>query len=143
MPGPSTDQTLEMWAGGTVVVTVPILDSAGNEVELGGAIAKWWMGKNAKSTGTDVYITKSSDQNAVCDDGVTRPQIEILRETDAWVLVLHLNRADTETGLGSNPPPKTYYHEARVVDGNGNYATVMTGQFILHPAIGGNVANGD
>jgi len=142
MPGPATSQTVTMWAGDTVTIYIPVLDDDGNEVDLGGATAVWWMGKSAKAVPPDVYITKRSDQTMTGDDGVTRPQIEIAHETDRWALSIHLNRADTETGVGSNPPPKTYYHEAGIIDASGNKATVTTGPFVLNPAIGGNQANG-
>jgi len=142
MAGPATDQQVEMWAGDTLTIRIPIKDTDGGYVDLGGATAKWWMGKNAKATGTDVYLKKSSASTMLCDDGVTRNQVEIDRETDFWVLLVHLKGDDTETGFGTNPKPATYYHEAEVIDADGNIATVTTGQFIIEPTLVRNPDNG-
>ncbi|QOZ25281.1 hypothetical protein XH93_18055 [Bradyrhizobium sp. CCBAU 51753] len=113
-------------------------DDAGNYVDLSGIQrARWWLGKSAKATGADVYLKKDSNSTMVCDDGVTRNQVEWEAfETDKWRLVVHLKGADTETGV--SPIPKTgasYYHEAEIVDADGNIATVSTGSAELVASI--------
>jgi len=122
---PATDQSVEIWAGDSFTIRIPILDANGAKVDLASAqSAKWWMGKSAKAIGTDVYLKKALTSGVVLDN-----------ETDAWVMVITLNPADTETGVGSNPKPGTYYHEAEIIDADGNISTVTTGQFTIHPTI--------
>jgi hypothetical protein len=132
---PSINQTVPVWAGDTVVIKINVFDAEGGYVDLNGSTIKWWMGKNAKAVGTDVYLKKNSVDTMVCDDGVTRTQIELVRETDNWQLIVHLNSKDTETGWSANPKPGTYYHEAEVIDADGNFSTVTTGAFVLNPTL--------
>jgi hypothetical protein len=138
---PATGQNIAVYAGNTAKIRIPVSGTDingtpdGSYVDLSGASAKWRMAKNAKATGSDIYIVKDSSQTMVCDDTVTRQQIEIERETDLWVLIIHLNGDDTDTGHGSNPKPGTYYHEARVIDAVGNMSTVSLGSFTLAPTV--------
>ncbi len=138
MSGPATGQNFTIYAGDTATIFIPITDENGNPVDLTGAQrARWWLGKAAKSVGADVYLKKDSAATMLCDDGVVRNQVEILRfETDKWQLVIHINGADTETGGATLiPKPAAYYHEAEVVDASGNIATVALGSGTIGPTI--------
>jgi hypothetical protein len=132
---PATNQLVSIYAGDTIVIKINVLDGDGAFVDIGGSTVKWWMGKNAKAIGTDVYIKKNSVDTMVCDDGVTRNQIELVRETDNWQLLVHINSQDTETGWAANPKPGTYYHEAEIIDADGNFSTITIGPFVLNPTL--------
>lgn len=125
----ATEQNFTIDAGDTATIYVPITDGNGGYVDLTGTQrARWWLGKTAKATGTDVYLKKDSNSTMLCDDGVVRNQVEVEAfETDKWRLVIHLKGADTETGVTAIPKPGDYYHEAEIIDALGNIATVMTG----------------
>ncbi len=130
MSGPSIAQDLTIYAGDTATILIPITDADGNPVDLTGVQrARWWLGKNSKAVGTDVYLKKDSTLTMLCDDGVVRNQVEVVPfETDKWQLIIHINGADTETGGATLiPKPAIYYHEAEIVDANGNIATVALG----------------
>jgi hypothetical protein len=72
----------------------------------------------------------------LCDDGVVRNQVEIETfETDKWRLVVHLKGADTETGVTKIPKPGGYYHEAEIIDADGNIATVTAGTMTIDATI--------
>jgi hypothetical protein len=61
MAGPAVNQAITHYQGDSLTITIgPVVDESGAAVDLNGATARWWMGKSAKATGTDVYIKKSS-----------------------------------------------------------------------------------
>jgi len=121
---PAEGQTIEHWAGDTRTVTIPIRDKQGVPINLTGATARWWMGKNVKAKGTNVLIKKDTadaSMTIVVDTGQT-PNLYSLRFV--------LQPADTEALKAG-----TFYHEAEVVDASGNIGTTTTGDFILHPTM--------
>lgn len=114
---PATGQTIDHWCGDSRTITIPVLDAAGAAVNLAGATARWWMGKSASATGTNVYVQKATGS------GIT---ITSAGSPATYTLNITLAPADT-AGL----KPGSYYHEAEVVDVSGNVATVTTGTFTL------------
>jgi hypothetical protein len=117
---PAVDQTVTHWAGDTATIRIPVVDGDGQPVDLAGAVARWWMGKNVNATAAeDIYVKKSSGSGLV---------IEI--STAGSVVVITLDPGDTE-GKSAG----TFYHECEVVDASGNVSTVTIGKFILKPTL--------
>lgn len=116
---PATSQDVTHYQGDSATISIPVLDAAGAAVDLSGATARWWMGKNVKATGANIYIQKRDGSGLVID-----------AETDRWVLVITLAPADTEALTAG-----TFYHEAEVVDADGNVSTVTIGKFTLKPTM--------
>jgi hypothetical protein len=118
---PATGQTINHWAGDSAVITVPVRDGLGAAVDLTGATARWWMGKNVKALGADVYVKKTTDPGD--GGGIT---IQQASPTDVGVLIITIDAGDTE-GLR----PKIYYHEVELVIGD-SVSTVTTGNFVIN-----------
>ncbi len=120
---PAVNQDITHWRGDSRVITIgPIKDGNGEFVDLTGASARWWMGKNVNATGADIYVQKSDGHGLVIDGDTA----------GGWSLIITLAPGDTENltvKLG------TFYHEAEVVDGDGDVSTVTTGKFILKPTL--------
>lgn len=116
---PAINQDVTHWVGDTATIRIPVLDKDGGAVDLTGASARWWMGKNVSATGDDVYVKKASG---------TGLSIEV--STAGSAIVVTLAPVDTE-GKKSG----TFYHECEVVDADGNVSTVTTGKFILKPTL--------
>jgi hypothetical protein len=116
---PAINQDVTHWVGDTATIRIPVLDAAGASVDLTGASARWWMGKNVAATGDDVYVKKSSGAGLA---------IEI--STEGSTVVITLDPGDTD-GKKSG----TFYHECEVVDADGNVSTVTIGKFILKPTL--------
>jgi hypothetical protein len=112
----ATGQTVEMWKGDTLTLTIPVRDQDGAIVDLSGATARWWMGKNSKASGSDVYIQKTAS---------------IMEASGLYSLVVNIVPGDTEDLAKTG----TFYHEAEVIDSSGRVSTVTVGDFVLYPAI--------
>jgi hypothetical protein len=117
---PAVSQDITAYAGDTLIITIPVLDGSGANVNLAGAGASWWMGKNATATGTDVYIKKSLGQGMTLTDNTA----------GLYTLAITLAPQDTE-----NLTAGTFYHEAAVIDANGDIARISLGKFILKPTL--------
>jgi hypothetical protein len=118
---PATDQTVTSWMGDTHIIAIPVKDGDNNNVDLTGASADWWMGKNANAKGADVYIKKSS---------AVPTEIQLTNNLGLWTVTIKILPADTET-----LKPGKWYHECRVTDSAGNMARVSLGSFVLNPSI--------
>lgn len=118
---PAISQDITHYKGDSATITIPVKDAAGNFVNLSGATARWWMGKNVNATGADVYIKKGIGTGLM----ITQPT------TGEWDLVVTLAPADTETLTKTG----AFYHEAEVVDSGGNISTVTIGKFTLVPTL--------
>ena len=120
---PATNQKITHWVGDTAIITIPVKDKAGEWVDLTGAFGRWWMGKTVKATGDNIYIEKSTESFG---------GMELVNPSggDEWDIVITLDPIDTE-GLKAG----TFYHEAEIVDADGNISTVMTGPFVLNPTL--------
>jgi hypothetical protein len=126
---PSTNQSIELYAGNTAVVTIPILTPGGLAVNLLGGSAVWKMGSLHGGVNPDVKISKSTSDSAqmqIVDSGVRDSGNAII-----YALKIYLSRADTL----SIKPSKNYYHEATVVDAGGATSTVTVGTFSLDPTL--------
>ncbi len=115
---PAIGQTITHWAGDSATITIPVRDGTGAPVDLTGATARWWMGKNVKATGADIYVQKSTD----VDGGII---IQQNSPTELGALIITIDAGDTE-----GQKPRTNYHEAEVVIGV-SVSTVTTGDFII------------
>jgi hypothetical protein len=118
---PAVGQDIVHYKGDSATITISVQDGAGNFVNLSGATARWWMGKSVSATGADVYIKKAIGSGLEIDQPTT----------SEWDLVITLDPGDTEnlTKVG------TFYHEAEVVDADGNVSTVTIGKFTLKPTL--------
>lgn len=119
---PATGQTITHWAGDSAIITIPVTDGNGAAVDLTGATARWWMGKNVKATGTDVYVKKDSG----VDGGIVISQTS---PSEVGSLIITLDAGDTEGRKRG-----TYYHEAEIMIGDA-VSTVTTGSFIVNPTM--------
>jgi hypothetical protein len=117
---PAVNQDITAYVGDTLIITIPVLDGAGQNVDLGGAGASWWMGKNVTATGADVYIKKSLGQGMTLTDNTA----------GLYTLTVTLAPSDTQ-----NLQAGTFYHEAAVIDSQGDIARVSLGKFILKPTL--------
>jgi len=137
---PATDQLIEHWVGDSKTVTIPVLGPAippatlGPPIDLTFAEARWWMGKKVKSTGSDVFIKKSTSGASPNDGGITIVTTTDINNNTIWNLVIVIDPMDTENVKPSSDG-NPYYHEAEVMDQNGNVSTVTTGPFILHGTV--------
>jgi hypothetical protein len=104
-----------MWRGDSHTIVIEVRDSDGNPVDLSAATARWWMGKNSRATGSNIYIQK--DATITSSGGVWFLNVAILPEDTEEL---------TKTG--------TFYHEAEVIL-SGNVSTVTVGDFVLMPDI--------
>lgn len=135
---PATAQDITHYAGDSAIITIfPVLDGAGQPVDLTGATARWWMGKSATATGTDVWVKKSSEDTLVNEAGATIPQMALsLMETDLWGISIVLIPSDTETtSTAFHPQPGSWYHECEVEGADGKISTVTLGKYVLKPTV--------
>jgi hypothetical protein len=122
---PAISQDVTHYAGDTLTITIgPVVDENGAPVDLNGASARWWMGKSVSATGADVYLKKAIGAGLVINR----------IETDSWELVVSILPADTDQ-VASGIKAGTYYHEAEVVDADGNVSTVTIGKYVLKPTL--------
>ncbi len=108
-----------MYEGDTKTLEVTVRDAVGDVVNITGATIRWWMAKNVRATGADIYIEKSTGAGITIVDGV------------AGRFNVALDPADTEDMGTTN---KTYYHEAET-DIGGVISTVLVGQATILPAL--------
>jgi hypothetical protein len=117
---PAVNQDITAYVGDTLIITIPVLDGAGQNVDLAGAGASWWMGKNVTATGADVYIKKSLGQGMTLTDNTA----------GLYTITITLDPSDTQTLQAG-----TFYHEAAVIDSQGDIARISLGKFILKPTL--------
>ena len=117
---PAVSQDITHYLGDTRIITIPVLDGAGNHVDLTGAGVSWWMGKNVTATGADVYIKK------ILGAGIT------LTHDTSGLFTITITVAPSDT---ASLTAGTFYHEAAVIDADGNIARISLGKFILKPTL--------
>ena len=111
----ATSQNISVFQGNSLTITVTCVDAAGAAKSLIGAAITWALGAKAKSAPT---ITKA------IGSGVT------VTDAAGGVFEVALDPADT-----SALSAKSYYHEAKVTDGGGRVATIMTGTATIKEAM--------
>ncbi len=112
---PAENQNVELPAGDSRNLVIPVKNAAGADVSLVGSTVRWWMGKSQWSAGDDVLIKKSIGTG-----------IAVVGST----ITVTLAPADTDA-----LQPGAYYHEAEVVFADSTVATVTRGTFTLSPTI--------
>lgn len=117
---PAVNQDITLYKGDTLKITIPVRDAASAIVNLGGAGVTWWMGKNVSATGADVYIKKSLGSGA-----------SLTSDTSG----LYTITVDVDPEDSQNLSAGTFYHEAAVIDADGNIGRVALGKFILKPTL--------
>lgn len=113
-----TNQNVSLVAGDTPVIAINITVADDSALDPTGATATWILAKTAAATGADVYATKTTPSGgaAFVQDPVTQ----------LWSLQVTLAESNT-SGLGAG----TYYHEAFIVEANGQRSHLMTGKFTI------------
>ena len=111
------NHTIELPAGDSRRVVVPVVDDQGAAVPLAGATIRWWVAKNAKATGAAVFIKKSSTS-----------EIEIDSEASAFSFTII--PVDTD-----GVRPDTYYHEAEITFPDNSVSTVLRGSLRITPTL--------
>lgn len=108
-----TDFTL--YAGDDKLLTVTVTDGEGEPVDLTGAQKiRWQLGKGPGKT---PIVEKALGQGIEVTDG------------PGGIFTVTLDSADTEALKGS------YYHEAEVIDEDGNVSTVLTGTVTIEATL--------
>ncbi len=105
-----------MVAGDDKVLEVTVTDAAGTAVDITGASIQWRLSKT---------VNRRPAQIAKATGGAG---VEIT-DAAAGVFEVTLDPADTEDLRGA------YYHEAEVIDADGNVSTVLTGAAEILPAL--------
>ena len=114
----STGQDVELYKGNTRTLRITVKDGDGAAIDISDAtVVRWWMGKNNKATGTDVYIKKSTHTG----EGITLDY-----DGEFWVAVIGLTSDDSE-----DLTPGKFYHECEVVTVDDEVVTVAIGAFTL------------
>lgn len=108
----ATEQDIEIWSGESKTIDPsPLTEEDTDEiVDLAGATLRWVI---VNRVNDEVLVTKE------LGDGIT------VRDEQNGEWEINLVSADTEDLEGS------YYHEARVVDGDGNESVVSVGEFVI------------
>lgn len=119
---PAKNQPVEMPAGDSRTIRIPVLDDEGRAVDLTGASARWWAAPTNKTASGSVPLKKSSATGG----GITISIETVGGVASVHVLNIRLVPADTQNLAFTHG-----YHEAEVIDDDGNVATVTTGPFIL------------
>jgi hypothetical protein len=112
---PAENQTVQMPAGDSRRIVIPVKDQAGADLPLTGATVRWWMAKSAWSKDADVLIKKTTDAG-ISVSGSTATVMLAPADTDAI-------------------PPGAYYHEAEIVFADQSVATVSRGTFQLSATV--------
>ena len=115
---PAENQDVTHWKGDSAQITIgPVTDSDGGFPDLTDASAKWYMAASASSTGSNVFVTKSTDDGGIIITGDINA---------GFVLTIELLPNDTEDLV-----PGAFYHECEVTDAAGEISTVTVGAFTL------------
>jgi hypothetical protein len=118
---PAIGQTITHWQGDTRTISIgPVVDENGTLIDLTSAEARWWMGRSAKATGSDIFIMKKSGGQGITFNNTG----------GSWFVLVSLVPADTE-----NVPPGNWYHECEVIDQFNNVARVTIGKFKLNQSL--------
>lgn len=112
----ATGQNVSMFKGDNHTITVTVRDAAGAVKDLTGATVKWAMNNTPNGT---PKLSKSTITSGVA-----------ITDAPAGVCVVTIAQSDT-----ISLAPNTYYHELEVTDAAGTKATVMTGSFVIKPAL--------
>lgn len=115
-----TEQNIRVYQGDALRIRVPIADPDGNRVDLSGAIDVLWAAADAADS-TTAYIRKT----------LTGGDIGF---RSAYELTFMLASADTAS-LSTTGANGGYYHEARVIRGNGNPYTILSGRLFVLPSL--------
>ena len=107
------NQNATQWLGDDGTITITVTDDSGNIVNISGVEAFYWVGKNAKAAGLDVYVKKE------VGGGITL-------NGSAGQIVISLTGLDTETLQAGR-----FYHECRIKDLTGDWTTVTTGTLTI------------
>jgi hypothetical protein len=120
---PAINQDVTHWQGNTRVINIRVTDVHGGIVDLSGAHnVRWWMGKTAQATGSDIYVEKSLASGG----GISLSQ----GLDNYWTVSVTLFPPDTQ-----DVPSGRWYHECETIDAGGDVATVTIGRFILNPSL--------
>lgn len=110
-----TKQNFSIPAGDTREIEIAIASSdPDEELDLIGATAAWHMSKNYRSNAA-LIERRSADAN-----------IALANVDGVWILSFKINAADTKDLF-----PADYYHDAVIVDAQGNVSTVTVGSVTI------------
>lgn len=114
-------QNFTMYAGDTKIITVTVTDDDDEAVDLTGATIRWQASRLVVDEGFDAdpLISKDNDTGGGIESA----------SPSTGVFEVTLDPDDTEDLSG------LYYHEAEVIDADGNVATVMTGRMTVVPVL--------
>jgi hypothetical protein len=85
----------------------------------GVTLARWWLAKKVTSTGTDIFVMKSSAAPG-----------EITIDIPNSTIIVDLLPDDTE-----NVPAGSWYMECEVIDGQNRVTTLFTGKFKVNNVV--------
>jgi len=116
------NQNIELVAGDMPVIVIGISVADGSAFDPSGASATWTLAKTSASTGSDIYATKATASGAASF-------VQYLDQDSGelqWALHAPLEESDTSTLAAGS-----YYHEAFVIESNGQRSHLMTGKFTI------------
>lgn len=115
----STGQNVEMIAGDSRTLDIVVYESdLTTPADLTGVTARWWLARSVRSTGSNIFLQKTSPSGGIA---ITASEGRV---------VVTLSPADTkdlEQGV--------YYHECELKDATNDVATVLSGAFVIRPGV--------
>ena|ERR1700740_113866 len=98
--------------GDDMDLTIPIQYEDGSNVNLSGALVRWWMADSVADTEAAALLKK---------DNLSLGGLDLDEDSGLWTATVHLLHAETK-----NLSPRTYYHEVYVELGP-SHKTVASG----------------
>jgi hypothetical protein len=120
MSGPA-EQSFEIYRGNSRTLSIKLVKSDGTPLDVAASILRYWVGRNNRAKGSDIYLMKFSGDGS----------ITLAKDVDGfWHALIELSPDDTEDLEAGN-----FYHELELVDVSDNVTTLMVGKFKLVPTI--------
>ncbi len=115
---PASGQDVTLPIGDSRTIRIKLLDGSGQPItDITNAVARWWMAKKNTSTGSDIFLKKST---------LSGGGAEFDYDGTYYYLVVPILPLDTE-----HLPAGRWYHEAEIVDADGDEITTTIGKFTL------------
>jgi hypothetical protein len=120
MSGPS-EQSFELYKSNSRTLSIKLVKSDGTPLDVAASILRYWVGRNNRAKGSDIYIQKFTGDGS----------ITLAKGVDGfWYASIPLLPDDTENLDGGS-----FYHELECVDAADHVSTLMTGKFKIVPTI--------
>lgn len=130
------NQNLVVFRGDALRIRVPVTDLDGNPVDVSGAENVIWMCSSEVDGAADItkeYVTGDIQIGGTDEFTVTLTGSDTaaLTETVYWPDY----RSATENQIDRRSIESSYYHEARIIRGDGNPYTVVSGRLFVRSSL--------